>query len=428
MNGNNKLYFSEFIRTCQTKFSSPTQSHFTFVLIFAIKSQSSRRTHVILCGAINSQMNYIKCSVDVLPLNKLLSLFSFQICTFWKRLDWPDPSDAFMLVAHITDIVGECGRYYVDIIFRKLKDKGFYDDIGQFEVTRELCIMMNNAAHVIEFFNHAPRALQFDKILYSLKELHGEERTAVFHGTLQRIIKCAKDAMYCKIEKILDSIGVRMRESMQPIIEKILQNKKRETPEVMSDPLVKYVESNLITLNSALLSTVFFRILRHFWNDFLQCSADLMRIKGERMSINNYCVLYDLVETMKLYFYCDGGGLTEHELEYSVYHDLITYLELYKLPTDNLIEKFFVERYAKQHSVTWDLGSLTFKIFYAGTGKLKVLIMNCRNLKPMDSDGRADPYVVVELKPAHLFNKCSSFKTKYIEDTLTPLFDEEFEL
>ena len=61
--------------------------------------------------------------------------------------------------------------------------------------------MMNNAAHVIEFFNHAPKALEYDKIFSGLNELHGDSRIPALKETLGRIIDCAKDAMYCKIEK-----------------------------------------------------------------------------------------------------------------------------------------------------------------------------------------------------------------------------------
>ena len=33
---------------------------------------------------------------------------------------------------------------YADLVYKKLKDVGFFDDEGQFDVTEELCLALNN--------------------------------------------------------------------------------------------------------------------------------------------------------------------------------------------------------------------------------------------------------------------------------------------
>ena len=62
----------------------------------------------------------------------------------WESWDWPDPQDEYTIVMWLTDEVTRSIETYADLVYMKLKSVGFFDDVGQFDVTEELCIALNN--------------------------------------------------------------------------------------------------------------------------------------------------------------------------------------------------------------------------------------------------------------------------------------------
>ena len=73
------------------------------------------------------------------------------------------------------------------------------------------------------------------------------------------------------------------------------------------------------------------------------------------------------------------------------------------------------------------LGCVTVRASF-NADQLTIDILNCRNLKAMDSSGAADPYVKVQLLPSHHFPDAAVMKTKVHKNTLFPLLDETFTL
>ena len=75
----------------------------------------------------------------------LFILFLFQhVVTFWRNLQWPDPVDAYTIALRLTDDMANAIEKYADLVYKKLKDVGFFDDEGQFDVTEALCLALNN--------------------------------------------------------------------------------------------------------------------------------------------------------------------------------------------------------------------------------------------------------------------------------------------
>ena len=67
-----------------------------------------------------------------------------HVITFWNALQWPDPVDAYTIALRLTDDIATAIEKYAELILKKLKAVGFFDDEGQFDVTEELCIALNN--------------------------------------------------------------------------------------------------------------------------------------------------------------------------------------------------------------------------------------------------------------------------------------------
>ena len=84
-----------------------------------------------------------------------------HVLDFWSRLQWPDPVDTYTISFRIIDDVINSAEYYAKQVHGKLNSVGFFDLEGQFDVTEELCIALNNLQVI---FN-------FPSVLYSLTKL-----------------------------------------------------------------------------------------------------------------------------------------------------------------------------------------------------------------------------------------------------------------
>lgn len=52
--------------------------------------------------------------------------------------------DGFLIATRITEDLSNGVELYADLVHDKLKAVGFFDDEGQFDVTEELCLALNN--------------------------------------------------------------------------------------------------------------------------------------------------------------------------------------------------------------------------------------------------------------------------------------------
>ena len=69
------------------------------------------------------------------------------------------------------------------------------------------------------------------------------------------------------------------------------------------------------------------------------------------------------------------------------------------------------------------LGKIHYKVRYDdASGSLDVRVVECKNLKKMDTFGKSDPFVRVYLLPGNH----DIIKTEVIKKNLNPIFDENF--
>lgn len=53
-------------------------------------------------------------------------------------MEWPDHAAAMPFITQITADLCHGATYYADLIHEKLKAAGYYDEIGQFDVTEQV--------------------------------------------------------------------------------------------------------------------------------------------------------------------------------------------------------------------------------------------------------------------------------------------------
>ncbi|XP_021344674.1 protein unc-13 homolog 4B-like, partial [Mizuhopecten yessoensis] len=128
-----------------------------------------------------------------------------QMTEFWKQLNWPDLLDAFPLVQKLSEDISKGAVTYADMIHQKLKDEGYYDEVGQFDVTEQLCITINNIEQVRRALKPLPEMLRFSDIQRAVESNNGTGKGYKFN--LNTIVKEADECMVKKIKTVVDRVA-----------------------------------------------------------------------------------------------------------------------------------------------------------------------------------------------------------------------------
>lgn len=352
-----------------------------------------------------------------------------QICTFWAELDWENPTDLYMFLVRITDVISECCILYSTIILDKLHSKNLYDTNGDFYVTDGLCIMMNDLGHVMDFIKKITDYLPYGDTIKKLGEIYGVETIPRFDHTLKAILDCAYDDMNNKIIKIMAHVSLKFKGTLLPHISRVAKTSKTSYENAL-EVLMTYIDKNLITLNYTLIVQVFQRILKCLWEVFLTSTDEVLTFERKNLVASQYKSCGNMIDSMKCFFYGDGNGLTEEQINSKNLHELQSLLNLYKTSTEELIEQFIELccNYSRQKGQSMEMGSLTFKAYYSQTDSvLNLQILNCRDLKPLDNTGSIDPYITLSLVPNHQFPVQEKRRTRTKEKDFYPIYDEVFQ-
>nr|XP_006815657.1 PREDICTED: BAI1-associated protein 3-like [Saccoglossus kowalevskii] len=351
-----------------------------------------------------------------------------QIREFWQKLDWPDTTGSFLYVTKVTDDIAKGAVYYADVMHDKLKQNGYFDDEGQFDITEQLCITINDIEHVRKSLKPLPQVLGYSEIQHAMEKAHGSKSGKQCRESLHTVLKSADEDMCNQIWKIVQRVG----EKMKPDIKKFVFHLTWAPMSVPADdaicPLMEYLDSNLITLNNTLLRANFDRILEEIWHVVLNELQEQVE-SNEGKETLFYLRLFDALEILIDFFYADEKGLSMDLIMNEDCKLLLNYLKLNKTPTEELIELYYLEKIDEQvHRESEEFGALTVKCFYnQEREKFCIQIMNAANVIPLDSNGLSDPFVMVELLPKHVFNRLDVKQTKVVKKTLHPLFEENFE-
>ncbi|XP_035694349.1 BAI1-associated protein 3-like isoform X2 [Branchiostoma floridae] len=350
-----------------------------------------------------------------------------QIREFYRQLDWPDPVGAYTFVTLVMEDICSGARYYAELMHKKLKAAGYFDDEGQFDVTDQLCITLNNIEHVKRSLSSLPESLGFADIERSMQKVYGEVGGQQSHRTLINMMDSADDDMSNKTSDVVIVVGKKM----QPDIKKFVFHLAWAPDSARTDdaicPLMEYLDNNLKTLNMSLLRANFDKILDEIWNVVLkELRETLDGNLGKESPF--YCRLHEALDILLDLFHADGEGLDEEAIQTDDYKYLRETLTLQKATTDELIEQFFLEKLQEQRVETVaNYGTLSVKVYYDNSdSSLHVEVMSGKDLPALDTNGYSDPFVLIELCPSHHFPSSAIEKTSIKKKTLNPLFDETF--
>ncbi|KAK3599282.1 hypothetical protein CHS0354_028639 [Potamilus streckersoni] len=348
-----------------------------------------------------------------------------QITEFWKQLDWPDLVGAYPMVKKVTEDICNGAVLYADIIHEKLKQAGYYDDEGQFDVKEQLCVTINNIEQVRRSLLSLPESLQFNQVHLALDS---NNASSPIKTSLSEITKEANKEMVSKIKQVVDHVANKMR----PDIKKDVFHLNWAPEAVPADDavgdLLEYLDSNFLTLNSNLLKTNFDRILESIWIEVIEEFTDVLDSEEPKQPIF-YQRMYDALGLLVEFFNANDKGLTMQAILSPQFKELKARLNLHKLDTKSLIERFYEEKLEEQKNCTsTEFGILNIRTWYkSDTSTLLVEVLSAKDIIPLDANGLSDPYVVIQFYPEHCFTNVPTQQTKVVKKTLHPLFEESFE-
>ncbi|XP_038064118.1 protein unc-13 homolog D-like isoform X2 [Patiria miniata] len=379
-----------------------------------------------------------------------------QIREFWQRLDWPDTVGSYVFVAKVTDDICHGAVSYANIIHDKLRQNGYYDDEGQFDVTDQLCIAINNIEQVRRSLAIMPESLGWQRIQVAMEMEYGEMAGRQCQDTLQTMMASADEDMVNVIEHVVQRVGERMRPDLRRFLRALLaahihsciddntrQGQETSAMDVSKnlqflqaiDPLMEYLDTNMITLHNCLLKSNFDRILQDIWIVLVDELSKIISNKNKALHGKPllFCRLNDTLDILSDFFYADTKGLALPTLHNATYMEMKSYTESNMADTHELIEAFYGQKLQEVEEIIESnkeslLGTLTVKCYYNDvTNHLCIMLVNAKNITPKDRSGMSDPYVILELQPSFVFPKSSPRKSKIVKETVHPLFDETFE-
>jgi len=143
-----------------------------------------------------------------------------------------------------------------------------------------------------------------------------------------------------------------------------------------------------------------------------------------------YKRLLEAIAYLSGYFHADGRGVSKEEMaKDATYREVTTLLQLNQLSTSQLMLQYY-SSLGKQQEESTDgkYGFLNVRAYYNPHSSILITeVLNAKNILALDSNGLSDPFVILELVPNSLFPGCKVVKTRIVNKTLNPVFNETFE-
>lgn len=81
----------------------------------------------------------------------IVSMFC-HLRDFWRILQWPK-AQSVELLSQLLDCICSASILYADIIYQGLMETKYFNKVGPFKVSEEMCIAVNNLEYVCKFLS-----------------------------------------------------------------------------------------------------------------------------------------------------------------------------------------------------------------------------------------------------------------------------------
>ncbi|XP_067650559.1 protein unc-13 homolog D-like [Haliotis asinina] len=367
---------------------------------------------------VTSLVKFSNSSVDV------LSCFA-KITEEWREIDFKDPDSAVMGVTKITDLICDGARLYADKIHTILERNCYYDQQEEkFDVNDRLCITLNNIEHVRQYLNQLPELLEWEEVGQSLSARHEDAKIGKQSLTTLRRLTCtANQDILMKSSFLLREIAVKMKTNVQKYMEIFIVRSPAKASAV--DKTIGYLSTNLQTLDDRLMTSIYPKMIEELWEVVLQIFYEHMQI-GQKPDYYGHMKRH-LSALTSFFLSC---GLEEKLAQGASEVQLRDRINLNCMQSGALMQEYFKCLGHGMSTPPEYLGHLAVKAAYVeetkGMVTIAVKVMRASDLPGLDNSGLSDPYVVLNLQPPNLFLNVKSSRTRVVEKTLNPIFNESF--
>jgi BAI1-associated protein 3 len=138
------------------------------------------------------------------------SLCLLHVCDIWKKLAWPLSPAAFEFVVRLAKVTCKGASHYTERMHIILERTGYYDAEGQFDVTVQLCITLNNINYVRKTLDTLPDCLKWDQLVSDLDLSGDSEAAESSRAKLWGQVTSANNGIVKKRSQIISRIGEKM--------------------------------------------------------------------------------------------------------------------------------------------------------------------------------------------------------------------------
>ena len=187
------------------------------------------------------------------------------VCSFWKNLDWPNPTESFQYLMKLVQETCSGTNCFVEQVCKNIKLHGFFNITPDgFTVTKKLCIALNDIEQVRRGLKDLPDFIQWDLSMQLLNEVDGSGATA--SRELQELLDKTDETILLTITSLTVDISEKMRPSIKKGMRSVVHSACKQDFYHMSTPLMEYLMQSLQQLHSSVFESVFKQLLIHIWN------------------------------------------------------------------------------------------------------------------------------------------------------------------
>ncbi|XP_072386969.1 BAI1-associated protein 3 [Diabrotica undecimpunctata] len=343
-----------------------------------------------------------------------------QLREFWRYLQWPK-AQSILLVSQLLDCICSAALLYADTIYQGLMETGYFDKLGPFRISDELCISVNNLEYVYHFVSLLENYFDFLTLQSLTSDTQFSPLTTQLSSTLSQF--------QVRIRDIIRRAGLQMQETLRKAMFHVAWSPDTLPTDQAVEPLFDFLRGHLIALNVALLAQNFQKILQEIWDFTLVEFNHQMEsgVNSDELPAMFHERLHAALELIVEFFHADGQGISMDLIRSPFYQQVEEKLQYHRTDTETLIEMFYSQRLQEQITIqTSPYGSLAVRAYF-NHDSLCVEVLHARDIIPLDPNGYSDPFVIIELLPHRMFPLCSTQQTNVHKKTLNPNFDECFE-
>ncbi|KAL5473219.1 hypothetical protein EMCRGX_G027672 [Ephydatia muelleri] len=379
------------------------------VALVACKEKIDKAVEEDKIAIVTDEVCYSSSLVDTLT-------FLHQMMDFWNNLEWTSPEETYTFVVELINCITDAAKYYVEQIYTRAFEHT--SGMEQFSITVKECIILNNMQHMRLVLS--PESSQGVVGLLDELKLHktfdflqqeigiGEQG----RNLVGEVVRNAAEDIGYKIVCESEKLAMQFIPTIRVFIGEAVQAAQGLTIEQVLSPLGEYLNTNLKTLSSNLLFSVFRILLEDIWNatvDALSKSVSTLPKKPNQKYL--YQRLRDSLDFLHGFFNAGGEGLTGEQLETEQYKVLLNDLDLMCLSTRELVLRCCADLAEQQAKVVGSseqkYGELTLSVGYIKEmGNVEVTVFQGRNLPKCDKKF-SDTYIRLVLLPEGYFQKDS---------------------